>query len=308
MAEKRMLSNKIISSDAFSNLSLSAQALYLHLNMNADDDGIVDSPHRTQRAIGATDEAFQELIEKRFILIVEGVTVIKHWHINNNIRSEKKAKSAYPEIIAKLKIKENGAYTLADNGLPTGGTSAGNGLPIGGQTAAKEQPTDSQKAVQNSIVKNSIDYIYSNRACAYEEPEPEPEEDQEDQPDQMAAFNEFWQIYPYKVSRITAEQAWARLNPSKELAAEIIAGVKKHRDRNESWRRDKGRYIPKPDTFLTDQRWRDELPEELPELESKEPDPKAKAKTKPGTFGDFPQRDHGDDYFAELEKRKIKGG
>lgn len=153
----------------------------------------------------------------------------------------------------------------------------------------------------NDIHKN---IIHSDRACAYEEPE----EDQEEQPDQMAAFEEFWKIYPYKVSRITAEQAWARLNPSKELAAEIIAGVKKHRDKNESWRRDKGRYIPKPDTFLTDQRWRDELPEELPELESKEADPKTKTKPKPGSFNDFPQRDHDDDYFAELEKRKIKGG
>ena len=42
MAKRRMLSVDLISSDAFCVLSSSAQMLYLHLNMNADDDGVVD--------------------------------------------------------------------------------------------------------------------------------------------------------------------------------------------------------------------------------------------------------------------------
>ena len=53
MAEKRMFTNKIIESDAFLDMPLSAQALYVHLNMNADDDGFVNNPKMITRLIGA---------------------------------------------------------------------------------------------------------------------------------------------------------------------------------------------------------------------------------------------------------------
>ena len=46
MAEKRMFSKKIVSSDAFLEMPLSSQALYFHLAMYADDDGFVSNPGR----------------------------------------------------------------------------------------------------------------------------------------------------------------------------------------------------------------------------------------------------------------------
>ena len=41
MAEKRMFARSLIDSDAFLEMPLSAQALYFHLNMRADDDGFI---------------------------------------------------------------------------------------------------------------------------------------------------------------------------------------------------------------------------------------------------------------------------
>lgn len=41
MAEKRMLSKKVLDTDAFLDMPLSAQALYFHLVINADDEGII---------------------------------------------------------------------------------------------------------------------------------------------------------------------------------------------------------------------------------------------------------------------------
>jgi len=38
MAQKRMFSNEVITSDVFLDMPLSTQALYFHLNMAADDD------------------------------------------------------------------------------------------------------------------------------------------------------------------------------------------------------------------------------------------------------------------------------
>lgn len=46
MAEKRMLSKKVLDTDAFLDMPLSAQALYFHLVINADDEGFVGNPKR----------------------------------------------------------------------------------------------------------------------------------------------------------------------------------------------------------------------------------------------------------------------
>ena len=42
MAERRMFAKTIIDSDAFLDMPLSAQALYFHLSMRADDDGFAN--------------------------------------------------------------------------------------------------------------------------------------------------------------------------------------------------------------------------------------------------------------------------
>ena len=52
MADRRMFSKKIIDSDDFLDLSLSAQALYFHLSMRADDDGFVNNFKRIRSMIG----------------------------------------------------------------------------------------------------------------------------------------------------------------------------------------------------------------------------------------------------------------
>lgn len=53
MAHRRMLAIAIIDSDTFLEMSPSAQALYFHLTMRADDDGFVNSPKKIQRIVGA---------------------------------------------------------------------------------------------------------------------------------------------------------------------------------------------------------------------------------------------------------------
>ena len=44
MAERRMFARTIVESDAFLDMPLSAQSLYVHLVMNADDWGVVNNP------------------------------------------------------------------------------------------------------------------------------------------------------------------------------------------------------------------------------------------------------------------------
>ena len=109
---RRMLSEQIIKSDAFLDLPLEAQALYIHLNLEADDDGFVNAPKRVARIIGASIENIDILIEKRFLLqFPSGIVVIKHWFIHNTFRKERKKKTVYQDELKGLKLKENGSYT-----------------------------------------------------------------------------------------------------------------------------------------------------------------------------------------------------
>lgn len=112
MAEKRMFTQKIIDSDAFLEMPLSAQALYFHLNMRADDDGFVNNPKRVTKLVSASDDDLKILLMKRFIIgFASGVIVIKHWRMHNTLKSDRYHPTDYQEEFAQLGIKPNKAYT-----------------------------------------------------------------------------------------------------------------------------------------------------------------------------------------------------
>lgn len=112
MAERRMFAKTIIDSDAFLDMPLSAQALYFHLSMRADDDGFINNPKKIQRMVGASDDDCKLLLMKRFLIAFEsGVVVIKHWKIHNYIQKDRYKPTIYQEEMRLLAEKENKAYT-----------------------------------------------------------------------------------------------------------------------------------------------------------------------------------------------------
>lgn len=161
MAERRMFAKSIIESDAFLEMPHSAQSLYIHLSMRADDDGCVNNSKITMRTIGTRPKDLKILEEKRFILNFGDVIVIKHWRINNQIRNDRKRDSLYPEVVKKLSVKPNGAYTLKEEEGQDDN-----------QVTTKWQPSDNQMAtecprsigkyriVESSIGEDSI-YIHA---------------------------------------------------------------------------------------------------------------------------------------------------
>ena len=113
MAERRMFAKTIIDSDAFLDMPLSAQSLYFHLSMRADDEGFINNPKKIQRMIGASDDDLKLLIAKNFIIPFEsGIVVIKHWKIHNYIQNDRFKATVYQDEKALLQVKDNKAYTL----------------------------------------------------------------------------------------------------------------------------------------------------------------------------------------------------
>lgn len=110
-----MFAKTIIDSDAFLDMPLSAQALYFHLSMRADDEGFINNPKKIQRMVGASDDDAKLLVAKRFLIPFEsGVVVVKHWRIHNYIQRDRFKPTVYQNEKSLLYLKENGAYSIRE--------------------------------------------------------------------------------------------------------------------------------------------------------------------------------------------------
>lgn len=140
MAERRMFSKTVISSDLFIDMPVSAQLLYFHLGMCADDDGFVNNPKQIQRGVGCNIDDLKILQAKGFIIPFDsGVIVITHWNINNQIRKDRYRETSFKNELSLITKDKNRIY-----------------IPTGNHTATDRQPTDNHLATQYSIGKVSI--------------------------------------------------------------------------------------------------------------------------------------------------------
>ena len=111
MAERRMFSRSVVETDGFYELPAAAQALYLHLAMNADDDGFVGSPIMIQKMTGAKPKDTDLLKKKGFIIPFDtGVIVIAHWRVNNELRKDRCKETIYQNEKIHLRITKTKAY------------------------------------------------------------------------------------------------------------------------------------------------------------------------------------------------------
>lgn len=111
MAERRMLSRTILDSDKFLDMPLTTQALYIHLIMNADDDGFLNNSQKITRMIGAGKKDFELLISAEFIIdFNNGICAIKHWKLHNYIRSDRYKPTVYQDELSRLVIASNKVY------------------------------------------------------------------------------------------------------------------------------------------------------------------------------------------------------
>lgn len=103
MAQRRMFSPKIIGSARFIKMPLEAQALYFHLGINADDDGIVEA-YPVLRMTGVNEDVFRILVGKGFIRVLNDdlVSFILDWHEHNLIRADRKIDSIYKDLLVQV--------------------------------------------------------------------------------------------------------------------------------------------------------------------------------------------------------------
>lgn len=111
MARRRMITNLITNTTDFISLPKAAQALYLHLVANTDDDGVVESAV-IMRTTKSKAKSLQELVDNGFVIpIAEDVVWVKDWHTFNSVKNGRGHPSRHREaLIAHVPGIENALF------------------------------------------------------------------------------------------------------------------------------------------------------------------------------------------------------
>ena len=113
MAERRMISKKVVDTDLFLDMPVSTRLLYYDLSVRADDDGFVASPKRISRMVGCSEDDLKLLVAKGYLIPFEsGVCVIRDWKVHNYIPKDRYHETDYRKEKAMLTEGETGAYSL----------------------------------------------------------------------------------------------------------------------------------------------------------------------------------------------------
>ena len=121
MAQRRMFNKLVTNNDKFLEMPLTAQALYFHLAMNADDDGFVDNWKMIMKMLGSSEDDMKLLIMKAYVILFEsGLIVITHWRLNNYLRSDRFTPTIHKEEMELLTLDDNNVYQMDTTGIPNG--------------------------------------------------------------------------------------------------------------------------------------------------------------------------------------------
>lgn len=185
MATRRMFSKRITESARLLRLPMTAQALYFHLGMQADDDGVVEA-FNVLRLTGCSEDDLDLLQDKGFVKVLNDdlVTYIIDWTENNKVRTDRKTDSIYQDLVrqqvpdvefiepkarADQKTKEPESLENTEDNQ-----TEANGQPMDNQTESNGQPTDNQWTAQVRVVEVSGGKDSSDQLKVVEGSEPEP--------------------------------------------------------------------------------------------------------------------------------------
>ena len=111
MAERRMISKTLVTSDRYLDLPQTSQLLYFHLLTQADDDGFVGNPRSVMRLIGVTKEDLQLLIKEGLLLSFDsGIVLIRHWKVHNYIRKDIYVETKYTDEKQQVFLSKHKLY------------------------------------------------------------------------------------------------------------------------------------------------------------------------------------------------------
>ena len=232
MAERRMFTKKITDGDEFTSMPPTAQCLYFHLCMSADDDGFSNNIRIALFNAHATNDDFNTLVRKRFIIPFDsGVIVIKHWKMHNYIQNDRYHETKFLEEKSMLILKENGVYTECIQ----------NGYKLDTEVSIGK---DSKGKVNNNIGRSD-------------------EQPKQKKTDYEAEFETIWKRYPKKHGKPNALRDYIKARKSGVERETIEKGLTAYIAYCERT----NRYFKDGSTWFHQQAWDDGYDDDLSEVD-----------------------------------------
>ncbi len=190
-----MFSKKITDTDLFLDMPMSAQCLYFHLNMEADDDGFLGNAKTVRRKIGASEDDFKLLMAKEFIIPFEsGVVVIKDWKIHNYIQKDRYNRTIFFEEKSMLTLDKNNRYQFMDTECIQDVSNADTQVRLGKDRLDKD------------IKKNSVEQSST----------------------MSELFEKIWKTYPKKTNKKKAKEQFLKKFKSEEDLDQFKKGYRNY--------------------------------------------------------------------------------
>lgn len=204
-----MFSQRIVESARFLKMPSSTQALYFHLGIHADDDGVVEG-YNVMRQTGSTEDDLKILAAKGLITVLNAdlVTYINDWKENNRIRSDRKVDSIYRDLLVKMlpDIEIQQAKARADTGKKTGVKAIeNNGRPVDNQWTSNGPHRLGKDRLGKDSINNIVD-SFESPTQIYE-----------------SEFEQLWALYPKKQGKkasLRHYKAWRK--QSKDNTFEVM--------------------------------------------------------------------------------------
>lgn len=237
MADRRCIHRKIVESDRFYKLPPSAQALYLHLNILADDDGFINCAGSVVSRFRTGKADLKALIAARFLLQFGEIYVIKDWRVANSLKNDRAKPLAYPDIAGKIWVSPSRAYLDA---------------PMDGCITLLEHKTGfrpDSKMDSTGIPENFHSDSQPNRT--------EPNRTERNRTESVEGwFAELWASYPEEKrgSEAYAQKAYRasiHTEADARTAVENLAAWKS----SEQWNKAGAQYVPSMSRWLTEGIW-----------------------------------------------------
>ena len=233
----RILKESVCCSENIDSLTWFQEAFFYRLIVNCDDYGRMDARPKVLASklfplkdirINQIVDALHALSSAELVVLYEKdghpFLQMKTWDRHQTIRAKKSKFPAPDDDCKQLNADE---------------------------INCKQMKSDESKCPRNPIQSNT------NTIQSESESKTRPQA-RETVKDEDLAFAAFWELYPNKVAKQDALKAWKKLKPDSELLVKIMAGLRKWIDSDE-WKRDGGRFIPHPSTWINGRRWEDEV-------------------------------------------------
>jgi uncharacterized protein YdaU (DUF1376 family) len=224
-------------------------------------------PPGTVPADDATLSRWSRLTPERWSEIKAGVLAAFRAGEDGRLH-QKRMKEEYAKLMRLLKARSLGGRKGAKNRWRNLDDSA-SGAP---NAAPKHRPIDEPKQCQNGLEVTRASDSESNSESTLQglggAGGPGVRTRRPKRAGSADGFDDFWMAYPRKTAKADARKAWAKLAPAAELRAVMLAAleVQKH---SADWRKEGGKYVPHPATWLNGERWEDE-----PQADAASEDPK----------------------------------